>query len=164
MRKLANKPSPPIRVTVDAWSDNFIISFTRELDTPISEILEKLRRGDQTALSQFFYTMFSGSLKSGSVIALANLQEQSIETLSSGFKYTLSDSQLSRISYLLRTLGKNLEFLKQTLTRTAASEPHTISQALPQVDSLVVLMISGLAEISRTLKSDSDESSSQTQA
>src|SRR5262245_48892392 len=150
-----------VTVTILSGSNEICIaSFMMELDAPLLEILQKLRRGDPTTTSQLCSMMSSAFLKYGKEMSGVSLPEQSIGKLSSDFRYTLSLTQLLRTSWHYETLVKRLESFKLKLTPTDGSELHITSPELRQVDSLLALMTSDLVEISRILRNASVESSS----
>src|SRR6266576_2342762 len=152
-------PSRVIEVMLRDLNGTYILSFTMESAIPISEILERRKRGDPIVMLELYSMMSSKCLKYANAMSEANLLELSTETPLSGSKFTFSLSQLLHISWLYETLVKRLESLRQKLTRTEGSERHITLQELRQVDFHLALMTSELVEISKTLKKGSVESS-----
>src|SRR5215831_5306639 len=162
MSKNDNEPSQVIELTLSDSNGTCIGSLKMDSDMPISRIREGLKLGDQTILSLVCYMMSLNYQRLEREMNVENSRVQSIVMPLNGYRFTFSLSRLLHISWLLETLVKRLEFLRQRLTPMGGSELHITSQGLRRVDLAVRLMTLELGEISRMLKNDYVKSSSRT--
>jgi len=147
------EPSSSTEVILTDSNNSYNRSFMMESDTPLFEIVVRLKRGDQTVMLRPSSTMFSDYPRSESETTRENSFEPSTGKPLKDSKFTLSHSQSLDISSLCETLVKRSESLRQRLMPMAGYARVITLPELQQVASLVLLMTSGLEEISRTLKS-----------